>query len=429
MCDAHINVFEGSVRSGKTIASLLSWLEFIRVGPAGPLLMCGRTERTLIRNLLDPLVEMLGPKRCRIVHGSGTAYILGRKVYLVGANDETSQEKIRGLSLAGAYCDELSTLPKSFWEMLTTRMSIDDSRIWVTSNPDGPFHWMKTDLLDKARQHLTRDGELDTWPCEMCGGLRCPETCEGDGRLDLHRFSFQMADNPTLKPSYIRNVSNALSGLAHRRLILGEWCLAEGLVYDMFDGDRHILRGPIPPLIAIPGVGIDVGIANPTSAIMLGVQAADPVAKTPQRLVLVSEYRHDSKQSMSQKTDTELSRDIRAWLGDRRPEWIAVDPAAAGFKLQLFRDGVTNVMNAKNEVLDGIRLVSSLLGTGQLVVHESCKGLLKELPNYSWDPKAAKRGEDKPAKVDDHSADAARYVVASTETLWRRYIPSMAVAA
>jgi phage terminase large subunit len=240
----------------------------------------------------------------------------------------------------------------------------------------------------------------------------------------LHRFSFQLADNPNLSPDYVADVSAEFTGLWYRRLIKGEWCLAEGVVYDMFDDVRHILRGPLPRLVRLPGVGVDYGIANPFAALMLGIQPADRQLGTPARLVLAREFRHDSKKAFAQKTDAELSRDLRTWIGDDEPEWIAVDPSAASFKVQLWRDGLSNVMDAKNSVLDGIRLVSSLLATNQLVVHESCAGFLEEIPSYSWDPKAAKQGEDKPVKADDHSLDAGRYVVASTETLWRPYVPA-----
>jgi PBSX family phage terminase large subunit len=241
----------------------------------------------------------------------------------------------------------------------------------------------------------------------------------------LHRFSFQLVDNPSLPVAYVEAMSREFSGLLHRRLILGEWCLAEGVVYDMFDEKRHIIRGPLPQMVRIPGVGVDVGTVNPTAALMLGIQQADPVAGTPTRLVLMREYRFDSKKAMVQKTDAELSRDLLAWIGNDRPQWVAVDPSAASFKLQLWRDGMSNVMDANNAVLDGIRLMSSLLATNQLVIHESCKGLLAELAMYSWDSSAADRGDDKPLKVNDHSADAARYVIASTQTLWRPFVPSM----
>ncbi len=408
LSDARIQIWEGAVRSSKTICSLLAFLEFLRTGPPGPTLIVGRTERTVIRNLLDPLVEMLGPKRCRIVSGSGEVWLLGRKVYLAGANDERASEKIRGLSLVAGYCDELSTIPESFWAMFLTRLSIPGARAYASSNPAGPAHWLKKNYLDRAKLHLTGDGQT----------LRF----DGPDRLDLNRYSFKLADNPSLNPSYVQAITREFGGLLYRRLVLGEWCLAEGVVYDMFDEARHVIRGPQPPLIRLPGVGIDVGTVNPTAALILGVQGPDQVIGRGARLVLAREWRHDSKTALVQKTDAELSRDIRAWIGTDRPEWIAVDPSAASFKLQLFRDGQSNVIDARNDVLDGIRLVSSLLATDQLVVHESCKGLLAELPNYSWDSKAADRGEDRPVKVDDHSNDAARYVCNSTSTIWRPYV-------
>jgi phage terminase large subunit len=106
------------------------------------------------------------------------------------------------------------------------------------------------------------------------------------------------------------------------------------------------------------------------------------------------------------------------------PEWTIVDPSASSYIEQLHRDGVTGVTAADNSVLDGIRTVSSLFSTGDLLVHESARGLIDELPGYSWDDAAAEKGEDKPIKENDHSCDALRYGVRTTEALWRPYLPT-----
>lgn len=66
MPKARLNVYEGSVRSSKTIGSLIEWIRFIRCGPDGNLLMTGRTQRTIINNLVMPMQEMLGAHRCKI---------------------------------------------------------------------------------------------------------------------------------------------------------------------------------------------------------------------------------------------------------------------------------------------------------------------------------------------------------------------------
>ncbi|MGW2706961.1 phage terminase large subunit [Streptomyces sp. NPDC001340] len=103
-------------------------------------------------------------------------------------NDESSKDKIRGLSLVGAYVDELSTMPESFFSMLTSRMSDADPRLIGTSNPDSSNHWLKKKYLDNARVHLTRTGEV----------LR------PGNDLDLGRLTFVIDDNPTLTPSYVQ---------------------------------------------------------------------------------------------------------------------------------------------------------------------------------------------------------------------------------
>ena len=99
-----------------------------------------------------------------------------------------------------------------------------------------------------------------------------------------------------------------------------------------------------------------------------------------------------------------------------------VDPAAASFKVQLGDDGVSNIINGDNNVLYGIQTMASLLSENQLLVSDRCAGFINEAPGYSWDPKATEKGEDKPLKVADHSLDAARYAIITTETNWRRYL-------
>src|SRR5690625_4830861 len=116
--DARLNIWHGSVRSGKTIGSIIRWLDFVANGPPGELLMVGKTERTLKRNILDPIAEMLDEDEYRLVSGSGELWLFGRRIYLAGANDERSEGKIRGITLVGAYGDELTLWPESFFTMM-----------------------------------------------------------------------------------------------------------------------------------------------------------------------------------------------------------------------------------------------------------------------------------------------------------------------
>ena len=65
-----MTIADGSVRSGKSVGADVAWIDFCRHASDGNLLMAGKTERTLKRNIVDPLIEILGSKRCRYVGGS-----------------------------------------------------------------------------------------------------------------------------------------------------------------------------------------------------------------------------------------------------------------------------------------------------------------------------------------------------------------------
>ncbi|GAA1977346.1 PBSX family phage terminase large subunit [Kitasatospora viridis] len=386
-----INAWEGSVRSGKTIASLLRWLIYVATAPTGgELVMVGRTRDSINRNVFAVLTnpDLFGPlaRQVHYTNGAATAVILGRIVHVLGANDAQAEPKVRGLTCAGAYVDEATTLPKSFFDQLVARCSVPGARIFCTTNPDNPSHWFRKEYL-----------------------LRPAET-------RLRSWHFTLDDNPALDPEYVSALKSTYTGLWYQRFILGRWVQSEGAIYDMWDPSRHIVD-TLPAMARWTAVGIDYGTTNPFAALLLG-HGIDG------RLYVASEYRHDSRATQRQLTDAQYSTAVQKWLGDQRvrPEWLFVDPSAASFMTQLWSDGVTNLAKANNAVVDGIRSVSTALGADLLSVHRSCTGLLDELPGYAWDDTAAAKGEDKPIKKDDHSVDALRYAVHSTAHEWRQLL-------
>ncbi|WP_405659760.1 PBSX family phage terminase large subunit [Streptomyces sp. RK9] len=391
---ARINIWHGSVRSGKTIASLVRFLLALRRAPAsGLVVIVGRSLQTIERNCLDALADPLlfGDVAAEVHHtrGATTAMILGRVVHLVGASDARAEGRLRGMTAALAYCDEVTLLPAAFFRQLLARLSVPGAMLVGTTNPDSPKHWLRTEYLDRAHE------------------------------LDLAEFHFQLADNPSLSPEYVAALAAEFTGLWRRRMILGEWVVAEGAIYDAYDEQQHVVDEL--PTMRRYWLGVDYGTTNPFAAVLLGLGDDD-------RLYVVSEWRHDSRAAHRQMTDAAYSGAVRAWLDGRHavPEWTFIDPSAASFLVQLWTDGHPGVTRANNAVLDGIRSVSVALDSGLLRIHRSCAGLLGELPAYVWDETAAARGEDKPAKVDDHSVDALRYVVHSTAHEWRHLLTASA---
>jgi len=398
-----VNIWDGSIRSGKTIGSLLRWLIFIATAPTGgQLVIIGRTRDAAWRNVIGPLQDrgLFGAVAGQVIgnYGAPTVSILGRRVFVLGASDAKAERVIRGLTVAGAYVDEATTIPEEFFTQLLGRMSVPGAQLFATTNPDNPAHWLKAKFLDRL--------------------LHLP---------DWRRFQFRLDDNPSLSPGYVESIKREYTGLWYRRFILGEWVAAEGAVYSMWNPAKHVIaHDELPDMTRMLAVGVDYGTTNATAALQLGIGI-------DRRLYLLDEWRHDPRQTNVRLTDAQLSAQLRAWLAkprlterpgrhEPRNEWIVVDPAAASFKVQLSTDGLTGVVDADNDVSYGIRTTASGLGGGWLKVSDRCTGLITEIPGYSWDSKATEKGEDKPVKVADHSLDAARYAVTTTETLWRGQI-------
>lgn len=391
---ARVNMTEGSIRSGKTIVTLLRWLFFIIRAPfGGELVMVGRTRDAVWRNCIAPLQnpELFGDFAAQVVgnYGAPTVKIFGRIVHVLGASDAKAEKVIRGMTVAGAYVDEVTVVPEEFFTQLLGRMSVVGAKLFGSTNPDNPAHWLKVKYLDRIKS-----------------------------LADWRAWHFTLEDNPSLTDEYKASIKSEFTGLWFRRFILGEWVAAEGAIYDMWDNDTHIVaHDDLPLMRRVLSVGIDYGTTNATSAVALGLGVDG-------KLYALDEWRYDAAQAQRRFTDAQLSAGVRGFVSglEAPPEWVIVDPAAASFKVQLASDGILNVMNGENDVLYGIRLTASLLGSGHLYVSDRCAGIISEAPGYSWDPKATEKGEDKPIKVADHSLDAWRYAITTTETLWRPYI-------
>jgi PBSX family phage terminase large subunit len=370
---------EGAVRSSKTFGSILAWCDWVEnFAPKGPLIMMGNTRETLIQNAIHPLIELVGSQNAVLNRGIGTLKLFGREIYLFGAGNIIAMRKLQGKGAVGAYCDEAPTYPKDVWEMLGTRTAAEGIKIIATMNPDNPRHYMKMGYLDRLE--------------------------EVNGRS----WHFTLDDNPFLSEKVKNELKRQYTGLWYKRYILGLWVAAEGAVYDMFNEDAHVIHA-LPKRWARIVVGVDFGISSVTSFVMIGQAAEGPYMG---KWIVSKEYYHDATKK-HQKTDTEISKDMVDFLkhadGRWYPESIEVDPSASPLKVQLRRDGFTNIRDADNEVKAGIMDVSSAFSSGKLLIHDSCTNLLTELPGYCWDTKAQEQGEDKPIKVNDHALDALRY--------------------
>lgn len=418
------NLWEGAVRSGKTVASILRWLEFIRMGPPGPLLMIGKTERTLRRNVLDPMMAMLGPKRMKIIAGDGMVDILGRKIYITGAHNIGAADKIKGMTLVGWYGDELTTWPEPVFDIARTRLSLPGGAWFGTTNPDSPVHWLKTKHIDRAQLWVGREG-----------GVKHNSSADA---LDFRVFSFILKDNPALPAAFVRRLQRENSGVFYRRNILGEWVMAEGAIYQAWEEKYNVIPfAKIPTIELFLSTGADYGTIHPFSAHLIGI--GEDIRDDGMALYVTDEYRYDpALQQGKQKSTSQYADAYMAWLRSTpipsagqsadlvgvEPYLHCVDPSAAYFRAELFNRGVAT-RGADNDVLGGISDVASLIANRKLYVSDRCKGLITEIPGYSWDDKAALRGETAPVKAGDDGCDSLRYGIRTPRAYWHDLIYPM----
>lgn len=370
-------ICDGSIRSGKTVCMTVGFfLWSMSVFSGQKFAICGKTIESLRRNVILNLREWI-PNDLEITERRAENKIIvsdgcGREntYFLFGGRDESSYMLVQGITLAGALLDEVALMPRSFVEQVCARCSVFGSKLWFNCNPDGPEHWFN-------KTWIQRVSDLNA--------------------LHIH---FTMADNPGLAPEIRERYERMYVGVFYRRYILGEWCLAEGLVYS-FDKDAHTFQDL--PEKAKEGYGewyisCDYGTLNPFSAGLWWVCDG--------RAYRVSEYYYSGRSSAAMQTDEEYYTELEKLAGDRNVRSVIVDPSAASFIATIRRHGRFSVRKAKNDVLNGIRLTAAMLNAGVIKIGSGCKDAIREFGLYRWDEK----GEvDKPVKENDHAMDDIRY--------------------
>ncbi len=337
-CEAthRFNIWVGAVRSGKTFASIERFIYDLKNGPRGDAMIIGVNRGSIQRNILKHLYNRLGFPCPTEKAQMGMLY--GRNVWFVGAPDISAVSTIQGSTLALAYVDEATNLPEPFWKMLESRLSVPGAKLIATCNPEGPSHFIKKQYIDNPN-------------------------------IDLICWNFTLEDNPSLDEEFKKQLKASYTGLWYNRYILGEWALSHGAIYDQFDHDNIYDSPTSNPNYYL--VGIDYGTTNATAAVLCAVTPN----KWPQ-LCIESEYYFDSVVKGRSKTDDELVRDIKDFIGHKSVAAIYVDPSAASFKVALSNADLP-VLDAKNDVIPGVKTVAKFIAGKNLVIHRSCT-ILKE---------------------------------------------------
>lgn len=403
LSNAPFNLWDGSIRSGKTFLSI-AWLTNKNAElPDGDGMILGQTGETIERNFLGSFKETIGESN----YHQGKSYIdvfywgkgsnnryekKTRRFWIVGAKDKGALRRIRGSTLMIAYIDEASLMPQLVFDELVGRLSSKYATLLATTNPDSPNHWIIKKYVEN------------------------PEAGK-----DWRRFRFLLEDNLALDPEYVERIKRQYKGLPARyaRMILGKWVLAEGIIYQAFSAAQHVKkRSELPDITKAQRIYVtsDYGVENPTTYLLIGEHRDE---RRNKYWVVHREYYYSGRETGIAKTTKQFADDFVEWFqrsGATQLKSIVIDPSAAALITELNQIGVKKrvkhfytLTKADNDVIKGIQIVGNVLAENKLLVDESCEHLIEEFGLYSWDEKAQERGEDIPTKQDDHTMDALRY--------------------
>ena len=374
------NFKTGATRAGKT------YIDFTfvipkrireRIGKDGLTVILGVTKSTIERNVLEPMRNMYGTDLVGEINSQNKCYLFGEWVYCLGAEKVSQVSKIRGASIKYCYGDEVADWSPEVFDLLKSRLDKEYSCFDGALNPQGPNHWLKKFI---------------------------------DSGADIYCQKYTIFDNPFLSKEFVTNLCNEYAGsVYYKRYILGEWAIAEGLVYGMFKKDRNVCTGPIKyKESSTYYLTVDYGTMNPFAVGLMELQCDGVV-----RQIMEAHY---SGRESGETADNEKYYKLLKDISEGFPiSSVIIDPSAAGMKATIRKYGEFTCTDGNNDVSNGIQEVTKYINAGYLIIHDSCTETLKEFESYSWDDKSDK---DEVIKENDHHMDAIRYFI---YTIARRY--------
>lgn len=367
-------LYSGAVGAGKTRGLCIDAFAHVVNNPQARYGLFRKTNVALVRSTLKTLLEGDGDKPPVLPRGSYDHNRSRQEIRLVGGGEILylgleDRERARSLNLSRGGIDEVTEC--AFEDYLTVndriRMGTDQALVSVT-NPGGPGHW-----------------------CAEFFGIKGGSANPPENRMAVMT---RTSDNHFLPPEYLAELQT-YTGAYYRRMVLGEWCQAEGVVYDVFDRERHVVSMPERDCPVYGGV--DFGYVDPFVALRV--------------------ERHDGGHLHVRREvhKTRLQPDAQVSAADESLQGageVVCDSAEPGTIQMMRAKGIPAIPADKGpgSIVAGIRLVSQRLANGTLTIEPDCTHTIAEFETYQW--KENKLGlRDSPAEGSDHSMDALRYVV------------------
>ena len=377
------NFKTGATRSGKTYIDYMFVIPKrirSRIGKDGLTVILGVTKSTIERNVLEPMRNVYGSDLVGEINSQNKCYMFGEWVYCLGAEKVSQVSKLRGASIKYCYGDEVADWSEEVFDMLKSRLDKPYSCFDGALNPQSPSHWLKLFL---------------------------------DSDADIYCQKYTIFDNPFLDPKFVADLCKEYEGsVYYKRYILGEWAIAEGLVYGMFSSEKNVFSGAVPyNPESLYFLSVDYGVMNPFAVGLMEFRRDGMVRQIKEA--------HYSGRETGEIVDNEAYHKLLVEVADGYPiTSVVIDPSATGMKATIRKYGIFTTTDGNNDVLNGIQEVIKYLNAGYFAIHDSCTETRKEFESYSWDNDPSADGKDKVIKENDHHMDLIRYFI---YTIARKY--------
>ena len=402
----------GTVESGKTRA-LLHRLYELHCEVPGLVSFIARKQKTDMRkSVLDQWEKEVLPYHpghplcpCKAYGGSQPqAYYWtnGGVTYIFGIEEARA---MLGSQFDCGYVCQAEQLSLSDWEFLAHRcgragnLNVEGERfgqIWGDANPDVANHW----IPQRAKT----------------GKLKHYKATFKDNILFFKDEEFTDYGNKR-----VALLKSTLTGVNYKRLILGEWCSAEGLVFPNFDPKKHVLDKK-PSWVDQPEtdwyIGIDYGHTAPFIACWFAYNKEKDI------LMSVKEWRMTNT-LVKKHADTikkhSVGLNIIMRVSDHEPQ-INHELESLGVRTE-------PANKEKGSVTRGIDSMRTRLSDGRLFLYkdqlierdpiledrQALRDGIEEMQSYSHKPVEKHVGDstkdDLPLPGDDHFIDVCRYVI------------------
>lgn len=388
-----LNILEGAVRSGKTWISLIVFALWVATMPSdATFLMVAKTLKSLDRNCLRLLQSLVGERNFSYNLQQKEGVLFDRVVYLEGVNDVRAEGKIRGMTLSGAYCDELTLFTEDFFTMLLSRLSMPGAKLFASTNPDSPMHWLNVKYLKRADE------------------------------LNINVVKFTILDNETLDPEYVEALKREYTGVFYKRFIMGLWVVAEGACYPKFaDRPDDYIIDELPDNANFISIGVDFGGNRSLTTFV-----ATAVHGDFESLTVVKDHHIQGRKG---EIDADrVNAEFINFVNELRAEYnVPVKYVFADSEAQYLINGMRKAAaklglsigdSKKVEVVQRIICTNSLLNTGRFKIMRNCQLVRDGLMGAVWNPKAAEKGKDE--RLDDFTSDID--ILDATEYSFERFI-------